>query len=235
MKKNRMMRLASGLLVAVLLTTCAISGTFAKYTTAGNTSDSARVAEFGVVVNATADNIFDTKYSDEDANYSGMAVDAGTDDVVAPGTTKANLTDLKLTGTPEVAVRVEYTATLTLENWEDVDGNEYCPLIFTVESNEFKIGGKDLENNNITTIAGLKAAVEAAVAKCSKDYEPNTNLELTASETDAPTVTWSWPYYTSNDNDVKDTYLGDVAAGKYPGKDAATVALTTNVTITQIN
>ena len=32
MKKNTMMRIASVLLVAVLLSTCAISGTFAKYT-----------------------------------------------------------------------------------------------------------------------------------------------------------------------------------------------------------
>lgn len=235
MKKNRMMRVASALLVAVLLTTCAISGTFAKYTTSGSAGDSARVAEWGVAVVATADNIFDTAYETTDGVYTGMSVDAGIDDVVAPGTTKANLTDLKLTGTPEVAVRVEYTATLTLKNWEDVDGNEYCPLIFTVEGAEFKIGGKDLENNDITTVAELEDAVEAAVVKCSKDYAPNTNLAETASETDAPTVTWSWPYSTSTDNDVKDTYLGDVAASKYTGKDTATVALTTNVTITQID
>ena len=44
MKKNKMMRIASVLLVAVILTTCAISGTFAKYVTSGNGSDNARVA-----------------------------------------------------------------------------------------------------------------------------------------------------------------------------------------------
>ena len=231
MKKNTMMRIASVLLVVVLLTTSVISGTFAKYVTSGGAADTARVAEFGVVVVATADNIFDAKYATTDTEgYAGWSVDAGTDDVVAPGTTKANLTDLTLTGTPEVAVRVGYTATLTLENWEDKDGNLYCPLIFTVEGNEFKIGV-----DGINTIADLKTAVEGAVANCSNDYAPNTNLAETASTNDAPTITWSWPYSTSPENDVKDTYLGDVAAGKYTGKTAATVALTTNVTVTQID
>ena len=234
MKKNKMMRAASVLAVAVLLTTCAISGTFAKYVTRGNAGDSARVAKWGVSVVATTDNIFDATYNDEDATYSGLSVSAS-EDVVAPGTAKENFTDLTLTGTPEVAVRVEYTAVLVLENWKDANDDEYCPLVFTVEGTEFKIGGTDLEGNSIATITDLKEAVETAVAKCSKDYEPNTNLAQTASTTDAPTISWSWPYHTIDDNDEKDTYLGDVAAGKYDGKSAATISLTTTVTITQID
>ena len=43
MKKNKMMRLASFLLIAVLLTTSVISGTFAKYVTTDAQWDSARV------------------------------------------------------------------------------------------------------------------------------------------------------------------------------------------------
>ena len=53
MKKNKMMRTASGLLVATLLTTSMISGTFAKYTTQDEASDSARVAKWGVTALAT--------------------------------------------------------------------------------------------------------------------------------------------------------------------------------------
>ena len=48
MKKNKMMRLASGLLVAVLLTTSMISGTFAKYVTTESGSDSTRVAKWDI-------------------------------------------------------------------------------------------------------------------------------------------------------------------------------------------
>ena len=47
MKKNRAMRLAALLLVAVLMSTCGISGTFAKYVTEVSSEDSARVAYWG--------------------------------------------------------------------------------------------------------------------------------------------------------------------------------------------
>ena len=48
MKKNKRMRTASGLMIAALLTTSMISGTFAKYTTADAAQDSARAAKWGV-------------------------------------------------------------------------------------------------------------------------------------------------------------------------------------------
>ena len=47
MKTNKMMRIASVLLVAVLLTTCSISGTFAKYVSQATGTDTARVAYWG--------------------------------------------------------------------------------------------------------------------------------------------------------------------------------------------
>ena len=46
MKKNKRMRTASGLMIAALLTTSMISGTFAKYTTADAAQDSARAAKW---------------------------------------------------------------------------------------------------------------------------------------------------------------------------------------------
>ena len=65
MKTNKMMRLASVLLVAVLLSTCAISGTFAKYVTTKEASDSARVAKFGVTITASG-KTFAEAYDHED-------------------------------------------------------------------------------------------------------------------------------------------------------------------------
>ncbi len=53
MKKNKMLRMASALLVLTLLTTCIIGGTFAKYTTSGTATDTARVAKWGVKVECT--------------------------------------------------------------------------------------------------------------------------------------------------------------------------------------
>lgn len=52
MKKNVMMRLASVLLVAILLSTCALSATFAKYTSTGTGSATATVAKWAFDFNA---------------------------------------------------------------------------------------------------------------------------------------------------------------------------------------
>ena len=66
MKKNVMMRVASALLVAVLMTTCAISGTFAKYTTTASGKDAARVANWGFegAATLTLENLFLASYDD---------------------------------------------------------------------------------------------------------------------------------------------------------------------------
>lgn len=50
MKKNRMLRMASALLILTLLTTSVIGGTFAKYVSEGSVSDTARVAKWGVEI-----------------------------------------------------------------------------------------------------------------------------------------------------------------------------------------
>ena len=72
MKKNVMMRVASVLLVAVLLTTCAISGTFAKYTTGDAGHDTARVAKWGVTITANG-TTFAEAYNDA-ADAAGTKV-----------------------------------------------------------------------------------------------------------------------------------------------------------------
>ena len=113
MKKNVLMRAASGLLVATMLTTCAISGTFAKYVTQDNGGDVARVAKWGVVVQVEGD-LYGQKYLNKEGGNtvtldSGVAV--GVDgqqinnqlNVVAPGTnSKANKFAFGINGTPEV-------------------------------------------------------------------------------------------------------------------------------------
>lgn len=171
MKKNKMMRIASVLLVAVLLSTSVISGTFAKYTTSDSAKDSARVAKWGVTVKVEGDNAFAEEYTQkgsQDANsvVSSVKTTTGTnakegESVVAPGTS-GTLTTVKIEGTPEVAVKVNYNATLKLEGWkidkqedaaaaadnqETTDNTEeYCPLIFTV-----KITTKDDDSEETTT------------------------------------------------------------------------------------
>ena len=151
MKKNVMMRVASALLVAVLMTTCAISGTFAKYTTTASGSDTARVAKWGFETNSIAIDMFDGQYSN---------VNAATN-VVAPGTTKtATITFAPTAGTPEVAYTFDVNVTVETSNDALV-----AKLVWKLN------GAKAGENG---TFAELVAAVNEA---CDKDYAPGETPE----------------------------------------------------------
>ncbi|MEE1002564.1 MAG: hypothetical protein U0L17_02320 [Acutalibacteraceae bacterium] len=221
MKKNKMMRIASVLLVAVILTTCAISGTFAKYVTSGNGSDSARVAKFGVTVTGTADTFKET-YAKNDAGFTLAAnTVVSTEDVVAPGTS-GSMAAFTITGTPEVAVRVAFTGTLELgDKWvSDASSTYYCPIEITVGSDTFK-------GTTYASADEFEAAVNAKIATFTKDYEANTDLSTIGG--DAPAISWKWAFE-GNDN-VKDTYLGDQAAAG----NAATISLDVTATVTQID
>jgi hypothetical protein len=226
MKKNVMMRVASALLVAVLLSTCVISGTFAKYTTSGNANDTARVAKFGVEVVANG-SAFGHFYKSAggtisyiyDSSVDSVASSNG-DKLVAPGT-KGDVVAMSITGTPEVDVKVTYTAALTLSNWT-VGGAEYCPIEITVGSTTYKIGV------NATDIADLEGQVEAAINGYSAEYSANTNLNDTGIVA-VPSISWEWDF--EGNDDVKDTALGDAAAAG----NAATITLDITTTVTQID
>lgn len=220
MKKNRMMRLASGLMVAVLLTTSMISGTFAKYVTSDSAEDSARVAKFGVEATVTGD-AFKTEYAKEDAAYevSAYSVVSSTEDkLVAPGT-KGTFGGVALTGTPEVAVRVDFKETEVVINGWEVDGAFYCPLTFN-------INGTEVDGLSYNGAEALVEALEAAIEKGAADYAPNTDLS-TIDDLNG-SYTWAWSF---EGDDVKDTALGDAAAEG----NAATVSFAVTTTVTQID
>lgn len=83
MKINKMMRIASVLLVAVLLSTCAIFSTFAKYVTQATGSDNARVAYWGFEASNASivfADLFKETYTNVNSSEPGKAV-------IAPGTT----------------------------------------------------------------------------------------------------------------------------------------------------
>ena len=118
MKKSRIF---SALLVLALLSTCVIGGTFAKYVTSADATDTARVAKFGVTITAEGD-LFDKQYTATDTNKGTITVAASADaKIVAPGTgtgngaTTGSTGKLKFTvaGTPEVATRVVITPSST--------------------------------------------------------------------------------------------------------------------------
>ena len=235
-KKNWTLRAAVLMLALVLITSCFVGGTFAKYVTSGSGTDSARVAKFGVTVTANGD-VFAKEYATDDQTVVGTIAKSviSTDKVVAPGTeSNGDFVAATVTGTPEVAVRVSYkldTATLQLENWKDGDGKFYCPLVFKVKTPD---GNTVISGMEFQTAEAMKAALVNAVAAYTKDYAPGTDLSGKAAETLA--ISWEWPFETGAENDkpannIRDTFLGDEAAA---GR-AATVSLTLATTVTQID
>lgn len=235
-KKNWTLRAAVLMLALVLITSCFVGGTFAKYVTSKSGTDSARVAKFGVTVTANGD-VFAKEYDTNDQAVVGTIAKSviSTDKVVAPGTTSnGDFVAATITGTPEVAVRVSYkldAATLQLENWKDGDGQFYCPLVFKVKTPDRNtlISGMEFQ-----TAEAMKAALVTTVAAYTKDYAPGTDLSGKAAETLA--ISWEWPFETGTDadkpaNNIRDTFLGDEAAA---GR-AATVSLTLATTVTQID
>ncbi len=254
MKKNRMMRVASALLIAVLLTTCSISGTFAKYVTTASASDTARVAKWGVGVSVSVDP-FANSYAKTDGNAisantvvsatEGTAPNTTQDDVVAPGTS-GTFGTIQITGAPEVEVIAETVVDVELsDGWKYNSGanNEvdsmYFPLVITVANTVVDLSGCD-------TLEKVEVAIEDAIIKAVlndsvqitaddivttgrsaiQHYGPNSSDLADAS---AITISWSWPFSSTNDvNDVKDTYLGN-------HNEDATISVSISVTVTQVD
>ena len=249
MKKNAMMKIAAILMVAVLLTTCAISSTFAKYvTTNAKQSTEARVANWGLTITTNAPtNLFKSSYS---ANSKTMAVAAnGTDLIIAPGTKSdaANSLSIAIAGTtPEVRYAITTKVKVDLQRWE-ANGAYYCPLVF-------KVNGTAVDTTGITTADAYEAAIELALVKAiynddtaalsavsggfdgvvtgtedndpcnsfSKEFAPNVAFGGNANVT----LSWEWPFETTG-NDANDTALGNATQ-------KATVSIAYQVSAEQI-
>lgn len=233
MKKNKMMRAAAGLLVSVLLTTCVISGTFAKYTTSADGSDAARVAKFGVEIIANG-SMFSEHYNGKDSgNGIATAVTGSVDSsvanqkILAPGT-KGEMVKMTLTGTPEVKVQVTYKGTVTLNGkWlakQDKDAAEsyYCPLKVTV-------GDVTLYGLDYTSEDDFKQDIEAKInATTTESYDAGTNLADKAGE--ALAISWEWEFEGTNGTAVNRTDYADTDLGNAAEKGNIEIKVTTTVT-----
>ena len=158
-----------------------------------------------------------------------------TDKVVAPGTS-GEMVRMAISGTPEVAVNVQYAATLNLnDKWKDKEGNFYCPLRITIATSEGNEHYYGLDYTNATLFA---QAVQDAIGHFNAQYAAGTDLSTITADGSklAPTVSWAWAYegtgtHTVTQTDEKDTYLGDQAALG----NAADILLTVQTTVTQID
>ena len=222
MKKNKIMRLASALLVLTLMTTCAISSTFAKYTTSQSGKDSARVAKWGFTDTGdsqiTLNNLFKDAY---DKNVQGKA------DVIAPGTTNSaefkfayNETDNGATA-PEVA----YTFTVSTEGSEIDDSiKNNTNIQWKLDDGEW--GDWDTMIDDIEALAGDPSG--------SKTYPAGQLPDAFGTKAQKHTVAWQWVFEDTTSEtakkaqDVTDTGMGNADA-------LAEVELHIAVTATQVD
>ena len=249
MKKNVMMRVASAMLVLTLLTTCIISGTFAKYTTKGEFQDSARVAKWGVTINIDGDSTFANTYAKDDTTATTITNSVSSiQKVVAPGTANANGAAVTVSGTPEVAFRLSFALAATNDVFlkkgvastdytalkkPTSDGStsygytdtftlaeEYHPIVFTLK----KVVGTD----ETTVATGTLAQVATALETHTEDIAAGTATNV------AYKLTWEWAF---DGNDKADTLLGNLIASTATGVDAANystdVVYTLTVTLNQ--
>ena len=240
-RKNSTLRIAGGLLALVMVTSCFVGGTFAKYTTAADATESARVAKFGVEVGISG-GAFETSYDADDNSTSitKTVVSSDADKLAAPGTEDENAVTFTIKGAPETAVRVQ----VGMDDMQDIvlkkgayrdytkapyDGTfqvptDYHPIAFYLKK------GDDV------VVAGSLADINGYLrsAYVSGDYQANTNLgtELcsrggyptsgggySSNSTDTTgvyTLYWHWVYEHNNayftGGDAADTLLGNLAA-----------------------
>lgn len=205
MKKNKMMRLASVLLVLCLLTTSVISGTFAKYTSEATASDDARVARWAFKVGdaniAKSETItfdlFQTIYDTDGSAETDVQNKLGDGKtVIAPGT--SGYFEIKLQNTSEVTANyaIDYTVT----------NNIGAHIQFSVD-------------NGATWTDDL---ADVAVSD-------ETTLAI-GSGVETIKVMWKWAYESTTDTnwDADDTTLGIA-------EDLATLTVAAKITATQVD
>lgn len=182
-KKNYTMRIAAGVMTAALLSTCAISSTFAKYTSESTGTATARVAKWDILFGDETTmsetftfDLYSTLY-DTTANSAEADVKTGDDAIIAPGTQGSFV--VKIANQSEVTA--EYIIEFSVTNTENI------PLKFSMDGS----------TNWATDITTLNITDTGAV-----------NLAMGNNGT--YTVYWKWDYEdtTDNDRDENDTNLG---------------------------
>ena len=215
-------RIFAGLLVLTLLSTCIISGTFAKYTTSAEGSDNARVAKWGIQAPAALDvDMFD-------GAYDGTVTSKDGTNVVAPGTTKtATVTLASLTGdAPEVDYKFETKLTV------DPSASTTIAQLDALENFKWTLKKPgDASATEYATFALLKAAFDGMSKETVKANNLPTGWATGDNKID---IGWKW-LYEEGATDVKkasnseaDTAVGNMAAAG--SLDTFTVTLSVEAT-----
>lgn len=134
------------LLCVTLMSTAVLSTTFAKYTTSGSGSTSARVAKWGLTLKPMTDV---KKVWEISAGIKALS--STTDNIIAPGT-GGDLVRFKLEGNPEVAQKVDFNLDFGIfGGYDNLIGQEtYFPILITVGIKAYN-GNGEVPVDGITT------------------------------------------------------------------------------------
>lgn len=218
------MRLASALLVLTLLTTCAISSTFAKYVTKAEGSDKARVAYWGFDQNAVTEiDLFDGEYT----NVKASGEVDGFSNVIAPGTEKSttfafgytNYKDDKIKA-PEVAYTFTVNPTIT-GDYDELDKNANF---------KWTLAKGSADATEYDTVAELLTAIKALSGDESgtMTYDPGLLPRDFTSADETYTIGWKWEFSTGEAGDKADTAMGN-------SQTLENVTFTIAITATQVD
>jgi hypothetical protein len=210
-KNKNTFRVAALLLVACLISSVMLSGTFAKYTSEYSGQDTALVAKWDLTMKDQDDNEFsiDTPEQQLDlfshAYDTNILADAGEQKIIAPGVS-GNFV-LSLTNNSDVAADITFDITKTGAN---------VPMEFSI--------GKDFHDEGATILQG-HAALQDALNTLNTAPESDGLIRLAAVEgeaidTETITVYWQWAYERKDtvdptvltQNDEDDTSLGTESA-----------------------
>lgn len=186
MKKNRAMRVAAMLLVLVMMTSCFVGGTFAKYTSDADVKATASVAKWSIDVEGT---------EIANATKQTVNVDLFTTLYEADGTT----TETDVAGTSLIAPGTGGSFDLDVKNLSEV--NAMYDIAFTIENTssiplEFSTDGGNTWKSEI-------ADVDVSKQK----------IDMGATVATTTTVMWRWVF---NGDDAADTALGIAAQTAAP-------------------
>lgn len=202
-------------LILTFISTSLLGGTLAKYVSSINATEEARTAQWGVDFTATGV-LFSPGYQNDDGVYTvvGRDIHGNFENVVAPGTSGL-IYDIKATGVPEVAFKVEFDVGASeAANWDYPLGGGlfYEPVIWT------------LRNKGVIIKQGSFQDILDAIDL----------LEFTYFPSDSPidmgiSMSWEWPF---EGNDEGDTYYGNKFLY---GTDVPTFYCELTITATQID
>lgn len=196
-KKNTFMRLAMALVLLVLVTTSAVGGTFAKYTSSVNSQDSARVAKWGFKPESMdITDLFKDAYTNVQGNPVGT-------NVIAPGTEGSETFVFAYKEGTANAPEVAYTFTV------DTTGSSCADAIKNNENIKWYLD--DAGKTNPLTWDQLLAAIEllSGDASGTKDYAPGELPTAFTKDDDVHTIAWEWVFNTSDAADEEDTAMGN--------------------------